>query len=45
MFVWKTWTKKEMIDPFHYRVREYKILLLFGIIPVWILIKKDDEKK
>lgn len=36
MFVWKTWAKVERVFGVDGRRKEYRILLLFGIIPLFI---------
>lgn len=39
MFVWKDWvTEKHLKNSYHKKVKHYKMLSLFGIIPLWICV-------
>ncbi len=38
MFVWKTWRKEKKFAGFVTEAKEYKMLLLFGFIPLFISI-------
>lgn len=39
MLVWKNWiTEKRPKNSFYKKVKHYKMLSLFGIIPLWIMV-------
>lgn len=38
MFVWKTWVKEKIVFGVVSERKEYRVLLLFGIIPLFIAI-------
>lgn len=38
MLVWRTWTKETRFAGMIQEVKEYKMLLLFGFIPIFISI-------
>lgn len=45
MFVWKNWiTEKRSKYSVYTKVKHYKMLALFGIIPLWISVVVREER-